>query len=176
MGAMAYLEEKEQLLARAAQQLKCRDDEVCDRIASLQQNLHDVNQKLKAALTGGSSDAIGSAIANAADAGAYRVVIAQLAGLEGSELRNVWDTIRQKVDGPVACVLATVTEKGSPALLAAATDEAVSAGFKAGDIIKAIAPCVDGRGGGKPTMAQAGGKDASGVQAALDAARAQLGL
>ncbi len=176
MGAMAYLEEKEQLLARAAQQLKCRDDEVCDRIASLQQNLHDVNQKLKAALTGGSSDAIGSAIANAADAGAYRVVIAQLAGLEGSELRNVWDTIRQKVCGPVACVLATVTEKGSPALLAAATDEAVSAGFKAGDIIKAIAPCVDGRGGGKPTMAQAGGKDASGVQAALDAARAQLGL
>lgn len=176
MGAMAYLEEKEQLLARAAQQLKCRDDEVCDRISSLQQNLHDVNQKLKAALTGGSSDAIGSAIANAADAGAYRVVIAQLAGLEGSELRNVWDTIRQKVDGPVACVLATVTEKGSPALLAAATDEAVSAGFKAGDIIKAIAPCVDGRGGGKPTMAQAGGKDASGVQAALDAARAQLGL
>ena len=176
MGAMAYLEEKEQLLAHAAQQLKCRDDEVCDRIASLQQNLHDVNQKLKAALTGGSSDAIGSAIANAVDAGAYRVVIAQLAGLEGSELRNVWDTIRQKVDGPVACVLATVTEKGSPALLAAATDEAVSAGFKAGDIIKAIAPCVDGRGGGKPTMAQAGGKDASGVQAALDAARAQLGL
>ncbi len=176
MGAMAYLEEKEQLLAHAAQQLKCRDDEVCDRIASLQQNLHDVNQKLKAALTGGSSDAIGSAIANAVDAGAYRVVIAQLAGLEGSELRNVWDTIRQKVDGPVACVLATVTEKGSPALLAAATDEAVSAGFKAGDIIKAIAPCVDGRGGGKPTMAQAGGKDASGIQAALDAACAQLGL
>lgn len=176
MGAMAYLEEKEQLLAHAAQQLKCRDDEVCDRIASLQQNLHDVNQKLKAALTGGSSDAIGSAIANAVDAGAYRVVIAQLTGLEGTELRNVWDTIRQKVDGPVACVLATVTEKGSPALLAAATDVAVSAGFKAGDIIKAIAPCVDGRGGGKPTMAQAGGKDASGIQAALDAARAQLGL
>ena len=176
MGAMKYLEEKERMLSQAASALKCRDDEVVDRVAALQQSLHDANQKLKAALTGGSSDAIGSAVDNAQDMGSYKLVIAQLSGLEGAELRNVWDTIRQKVAGPAACVLATVTEKGTPALLAAATDEAVAAGFKAGDVIKAIAPCVDGRGGGRPTMAQAGGKDASGIQAALDAARAQLGL
>ncbi|MBM6904939.1 alanine--tRNA ligase [Collinsella tanakaei] len=176
MGAMKYLEEKERMLTLAASALKCRDDEVVDRVAALQQSLHDANQKLKAALTGGASDAIGSAVDNAQDMGSYKLVIAQLSGLEGAELRNVWDTIRQKVAGPAACVLATVTEKGTPALLAAATDEAVAAGFKAGDVIKAIAPCVDGRGGGRPTMAQAGGKDASGIQAALDAARAQLGL
>ncbi|MBM6688818.1 alanine--tRNA ligase [Collinsella tanakaei] len=176
MGAMKYLEEKERMLSQAASALKCRDDEVVDRVAALQQSLHDANQKLKAALTGGASDAIGSAVDNAQDMGSYKLVIAQLSGLEGAELRNVWDTIRQKVAGPAACVLATVTEKGTPALLAAATDEAVAAGFKAGDVIKAIAPCVDGRGGGRPTMAQAGGKDASGIQAALDAARAQLGL
>lgn len=176
MGAMKYLEEKERMLSQAASALKCRDDEVVDRVAALQQSLHDANQKLKAALTGGASDAIGSAVDNAQDMGSYKLVITQLSGLEGAELRNVWDTIRQKVAGPAACVLATVTEKGTPALLAAATDEAVAAGFKAGDVIKAIAPCVDGRGGGRPTMAQAGGKDASGIQAALDAARAQLGL
>ena len=176
MGAMEYLEGKERALASAAAALKCRDDEVCDRIASLQQNLHDANQKLKAALTGGSSDAIAQAVQGAVDTGSYKVVIAQLAGLEGSELRNVWDTVRSKVDGPVACVLATVTEKGTPALLAAATDDAVAAGFKAGDVIKTIAPHIDGRGGGRPAMAQAGGKDASGIPTALDAARAHLGL
>ena len=176
LGAMSYLEGKERALATAAARLKCRDDEVCDRISQLQQSLHDVNQKLKNALTGGSSDAIGSAIDAALDADGYKLVIAQLSGLEGSELRNVWDTVRTKVPGPVACVLATVTEKGTPALLAAATDEAVAAGFRAGDVIRAIAPSVDGRGGGKPTMAQAGGKDASGIAAALDAARAHLGL
>ena len=176
MGAMEYLEGKERALASAAAALKCRDDEVCDRIASLQQNLHDANQKLRAALTGGSSDAIAQAVQGAVDTGSYKVVIAQLAGLEGSELRNVWDTVRSKVDGPVACVLATVTEKGTPALLAAATDDAVAAGFKAGDVIKTIAPHIDGRGGGRPAMAQAGGKDASGIPAALDAARAHLGL
>ena len=175
-GAVAYLEERAQLLADAASSLKCRVDEVPARIAGLQRDLREANQKLKAALTGGSSDAIGSAIDGAVDAAGYKVVIAQLSGLEGAELRNVWDTIRQKVSAPVACVLATVTEKGTPALLAAATDDAVASGFKAGDVIKAIAPCVDGRGGGRPTMAQAGGKNADGIPAALAAAREMLGL
>ncbi len=175
-GAIAYLEERARVLAEVAAGLKCRVDEVPARVAVLQKDLREVNQKLKAALTGGSSDAIGAAIDGAVDANGYKVVIVQLNGLEGAELRNVWDTIRQKVAGPVACVLATVTEKGTPALLAAATDEAVSAGFRAGDVIKTIAPCVDGRGGGRPTMAQAGGKNAEGIATALDAARAQLGL
>ena len=68
-----------------------------------------------------------------------------------------------------------MTEKGTPALIAAATDDAASTGFHAGNVIKQIAPLVDGRGGGKPTMAQAGGKDAQGVAAALEAARTALG-
>ena len=61
------------------------------------------------------------------------------------------------------------------ALLAAGTDAAVSAGFKAGDVIRNVAAHVGGRGGGKPTMAQAGGSDASGIDAALAAARELLG-
>lgn len=175
-GAIAYLEGRAAALERAALALKCRPDEVTGRIESLQKELRESNQKLKAALTGGSSDAIGAAVAGAADMGAYRLVVARLEGLEAADLRNVWDTVRQKVSGPVACVLATVTGKGTPALLAAATDEAVAAGFAAGDVIKEIAPCVDGRGGGRPGMAQAGGKDAAGIDAALDAARARFGL
>ncbi|WP_072415592.1 alanine--tRNA ligase [Collinsella phocaeensis] len=175
-GAIEWLENRAALAEQAAGALKCRIDEVPARIASLQADVREVNQKLKAALTGASSDAISSAIEGALDADGYKLVLAQLSGLEGSELRNVWDTIRQKVSGPVACVVATVTEKGTPALLAAATDDAVSAGFKAGDVIKEISAHVGGRGGGKPTMAQAGGKDASGIPAALDAARALLGL
>ncbi|MBO7673417.1 MAG: hypothetical protein J6S63_00250, partial [Atopobiaceae bacterium] len=57
------------------------------------------------------------------------------------------------------------------ALLAAGTDPAVKSGFKAGDIIKQIAPLVGGRGGGRPNMAQAGGRDAAGVEEALATAR-----
>ena len=176
LGAVRYLEEREQALARVAQTMKCRVDEVPARVEGLQKQLRETEQKLKAALTGGSSDAMGRAIENAVDAGGYKLVIAQLEGLEAADLRSAWDTVRQKVAGPVACVLASVTSKGQPALIAGATDEAVAAGFKAGDIIKKIAPMVGGGGGGRPTMAQAGGKDASAIPAALDAARAELGL
>ncbi|OUN47449.1 alanine--tRNA ligase [Collinsella sp. An7] len=174
-GAVAWWQERTRLLEEAAQVLKCRVDEVPARVAGLQADLHASEQKLKAALTGGSSDAIAQAIEGATDLGAYKLVIAELKGLEAADLRNVWDTIRQKVQGPVACVLATVTSKGQPALLAGATDEAVAAGFKAGDIIKKIAPLVGGGGGGRPTMAQAGGKNAAGIADALAQARTELG-
>ena len=70
-------------------------------MAGLQADLHASEQKLKVALTGGSSDAIAQAIEGATDLGAYKLVIAELKGLEAADLRNVWDTIRQKVQGPV---------------------------------------------------------------------------
>ena len=174
-GAVAWWQERTRLLEEAAQVLKCRVDEVPARVAGLQADLHASEQKLKAALTGGSSDVIAQAIEGATDLGAYRLVVAELKGLEAADLRNVWDTIRQKVAGPVACVLATVTSKGQPALLAGATDDAVAAGFKAGDIIKKIAPIVGGGGGGRPTMAQAGGKNAAGIADALATAKRELG-
>lgn len=170
-GAIEWLEGRAQIALDASAALKCRLEEVPARIANLQSELREANQKLKAALTGGSSDAISSAIENAVDCGSYKLVIAQLNGLEAADLRNVWDTVRQKGGSAVACVIATVTSKGQPALLAAATDEAVAAGFKSGDVIKKIAPMVGGGGGGRPQMAQAGGKDASGIPAALEAAR-----
>lgn len=170
-GAIEWLEGRAQIALDASAALKCRLEEVPARIANLQSELREANQKLKAALTGGSSDAISSAIENAVDCGSYKLVIAQLEGLEAADLRNVWDTVRQKGGPAVACVIATVTSKGQPALLAAATDEAVAAGFKSGDVIKKIAPMVGGGGGGRPQMAQAGGKDASGIPAALEAAR-----
>lgn len=170
-GAIEWLEGRAQIAVDASVALKCRLEEVPARIANLQSELRETNQKLKAALTGGSSDAIAGAIENAVDCGSYKLVVAQLDGLEAADLRNVWDTIRQKGGSAVSCVIATVTSKGQPALLAAATDEAVSAGFKSGDVIKKIAPMVGGGGGGRPQMAQAGGKDASGIPAALEAAR-----
>ena len=173
-GAIAYLEERAALAETAAASLKCRVEEVPARVHALQVELREVNQKLKKALTGGSSDAIASAIDAAVDMGGYQLVVAELSGLEAADLRNVWDTVRGKLSGACACVLATVTEKGTPALIAAATDDAAAAGFHAGNVIKQIAPLVDGRGGGKPTMAQAGGKNAAGIAAALDAARSLL--
>lgn len=174
-GALDYMADRLALVDAAAAQLKCRVDEVPARVANLQAELRDTSVKLKKALTGGSSDAISGAIEGALDANGYKLVVAELQGLEAADLRNVWDTVHQKVLGPVACVIASVTEKGTPALLAAANDEAVAAGFHAGNVIKQIAGFVDGRGGGRPNMAQAGGKNAAGIADALSAAKSALG-
>ena len=78
--------------------------------------------------------------------------------------------MRARLSAPGAVVFAA-TKGDSPILLAAGTPEAIEAGFNAGAIIKEIAPAVKGGGGGKPAMAQAGGKDASGIEAALQRAR-----
>ena len=85
--------------------------------------------------------------------------------------RNLWDVIRSQMKQPGACVLAGKTADGKPNLMAAATPEAVEAGFNAVDVIRKAAPAIKGGGGGKPEMAQAGGKNADGLQAALDAVK-----
>ena len=85
-------------------------------------------------------------------------------------MRNFWDIVRSRLPEAGACVLAS-DNQGTPILLAAGTDEAVEKGFNAGAVIKQISREIKGGGGGKPTMAQAGGKDVSGIDAALDAAR-----
>ncbi len=80
---------------------------------------------------------------------AIKLVVAELLRPRGRRPAQRGDTVRGKLSGACACVLATVTEKGTPALIAAATDDAAAAGFHAGNVIKQIAPLVDGRGGGK---------------------------
>lgn len=138
-GALDYMADRLALVDAAAAALKCRVDEVPARVENLQAELRETSNKLKKALTGGSSDAISSAIEGAVELNGYKLVVAELQGLEAADLRNVWDTVHQKVAGPVACVVASVTEKGTPALLAAGSDDAVKAGFHAGNVIKQIA-------------------------------------
>ncbi len=173
-GAIAYVDERLALVDAIAGELKCRPAEMAGRVGQLQQELKDAGKKLQAALAGGSSNKLSDAVSAAEDKGAYRLVVARLDGVSGKELRGAWDTVRDKLGLACACVIASVTDDGKVALLAAGTDAAVEAGFAAGALIKDIAPLVGGRGGGRPTMAQAGGRDASGVDAALDAARKAL--
>ena len=175
LGALAWLDERLASLDAVSAELKCRPEDSAARIADLKAAQRETEQKLKAALTGGAAGGVAEAIEGALDLGAYKAVVARLDGMEAADLRSVWDTIRDKVAGACACVLATATPEGKVALLAAGTDDAVAAGFKAGDVVRAAAGHVGGKGGGRPNMAQAGGKDASGIDAALAAARELLG-
>ncbi|MDI9590314.1 MAG: alanine--tRNA ligase [Acidobacteriota bacterium] len=174
-GALQHLDEHLAQLQDAAHALKCRTSEVTARIAQLQHDKAEADRKLRAALTGGSSNLVADAVAAAVDMDGYKLVVARLDGIDGKEIRSVWDTVRDRLGVACACVLASATPAGKVALLAAGTDAAVAAGFKAGDVVRDIASLVGGRGGGRPTMAQAGGTDVSGIDAALAAARELLG-
>ena len=176
MGAIEYVDERLTQLDEVAAALKVRPSAVTDRVEQLQQDLRTANHKLEAALTGAGSNQVAEALKSAVQLNGYSCVIAKLEGLSGKELRSAWDGIRDASDGqPVACVIASATADGKVSLLAGATDSAVAAGFSAGDIVKEIAELVGGRGGGKPAMAQAGGSNAAGIDAALEAARTKLG-
>ena len=168
--ALAYLNDEERVLREAAEALKVPTREVAHRAAdavAAVKALEDAEKKARAAAAAGKVDSL---LEGVIDAG-FPLVVARVDGLDAEGLRGQWDLVRDKLSAPGACVLGTVTEAGSPLLMAAGTDEAVDAGFNAGRVIKAIAPAIHGGGGGRPQMAQAGGKDAGGLDAALDQAR-----
>ena len=177
MGAIEYVDERLLALDDVARELKCRPDDVAERVAALQQELRETRKALEAATTGAGAGKVADAFKGAVQLDGYKAVVARLDGLSGKEMRSAWDGIRDAAGGePVACVIASATPDGKVALLAGGTDGAVAKGFSAGSIIRDIAGLVGGRGGGKPAMAQAGGSDASGIDAALDAARSALGI
>ena len=176
-GAIEYVDERLAQMSEVAAQLKCRPADVTERVASLLRELRDTQKKLEAATTGAGSDKVAAAFKSAVDHDGYKLVVARLDGLAGKDMRSAWDGIRDAANGePVACVIASATPDGKVALLAGATDAAVASGFAAGNVVKAIAGMVGGRGGGRPNMAQAGGSDVSGIDAALEAAKKELGL
>jgi len=105
----------------------------------------------------------------------YKLVVAQLDDSKAADLRAGWDVL--KAHGADAVVLLGVDrDTGKPIYVAAGDPVAVSAGFDAGAVVRAIALEVEGRGGGKPAMAQGGGENAAGIQRALLAAREMLGI
>ena len=101
-----------------------------------------------------------------------KLLAAQIEGVDMNGLRELGDQLKEKLgDGVV--VLASGSD-GKVSLMATATDGAMKKGAHAGNLVKAIAGCVGGGGGGRPNMAQAGGKNPSGIQDALKKAEEVL--
>ena len=172
--ALAYMNRIEAELKEAAAELKVSLFDVTERTAANLATIKDFEQKQKANKQRAAEGSVAEHLKDVVDAAeGYPVVVTRIDGLDTGGLRNAWDILRARLAAPGACIIGTVND-GKPVIMAAGTDEAVAAGFNAGALIKSIAGNIKGGGGGKPTMAQAGGKDASGMDAALEAARELL--
>ncbi len=167
-GALAFVNETEALVRNVAQGLKCRTNDILGRIESLQAELKNAEQKvneLADRIASSQLDEIESKVKNFKGVNA----LVQLVNVDDADaLRTLGDKMRDKVGGVV--VLANVASEDKINILAMATKDATKAGIHCGNIVKEVAKITGGNGGGRPDMAQAGGRDVNKLHEALEAA------
>ena len=171
-GVFAYYKEAEKELAEAAKLLKTTPAGILEKIAGLQNEikaLQSENESLKSKLA---KDALGDVMDQVCEVNGVKFLPAKVEGVDMNGLRDLGDQLREKI-GEGVVLIASVTD-GKVSLMAAVTDGAMKQGAHAGNLIKGIAALVGGGGGGRPNMAQAGGKNPAGVDAALEKAKEVL--
>ncbi len=165
------------LVAQLAEQLKARPEELPDRIQGIVERLRTAERDLEkhradavlasaGALAQGAEDLDGTAL----------VAVTAPAGVEGNDLRSLASDVRGRLgDRPgVVALFSADAEAGKVSFVVATTAAARDNGLAAGKLIPSFAPAVGGRGGGKPDLAQGGGTDPSGIDAAVVALRAAV--
>ncbi len=170
-GALEYVNRMEDELRQTAVALKVPIFDVSERTAANLKTFKELQQAAKRGKEAVSDDGINALLelVQVSPAG-YPVIIARVPAERAGGLRHLWDVVKSRMKEPGALVVAGAAD-GKALLMAAGTDEAVAKGFNAAELIKAMGPAVGGGGGGKPAMAQAGGKNAEGVDEALEIAR-----
>ena len=164
-GLIHYYEKLSADLAEASAAAKTTPDKLTERIETMQgeiKALQSENEKLKNQMA---KDAVGNVMDQVVEINGVKLLAVALKDTGMNELRNLGDQFKEKLGNGVV-VIASAAD-GKVNLMATATDEAIKVGAHAGNLIKGIAALVGGGGGGRPNMAQAGGKNPDGIQAAL---------
>ncbi|MGI6659791.1 MAG: alanine--tRNA ligase [Dethiobacteraceae bacterium] len=166
-GAAAYhwFNQRNQLLEQAAGQLKSAVEQVPDKIRGLQTELKDLqreNQRLQLKLAGMEVDGL---LANISRESGVPVLSARVSAGNMETLREMADRLKNKLDSGI--IVLGATAEGKVLLVSAVTPDLVKQGYHAGKLIGAVAKLTGGGGGGRPDMAQAGGKDPSQLDFAL---------
>jgi len=168
-----YLLERNRVVDGLTGLLKAPPEQIVDRVAKLLEDNKRLAKELRTAAQKGGTDVMGESarlFENAELLGNTAVVVGAVSPCPVEQARQAIDSLKKKAKSAVI-VLGMAEAADKVMLLAAVTDDAVAKGLKAGDIVKEIAPIVGGGGGGRPQMAQAGGKDASRLDEALAKAR-----
>lgn len=172
MDAFRYYSKETALVEGVSRELKVQSEELPERISQLSERLKAAEKEIeglrKAQLTARASEIIDSAT----DVNGIKTITLQLPdGTSGGDLRTVATDIRNRMKDTAAVIVLGAVDKGKFPFIAAATGKAVDEGVKAGDIVKRLGEYVNGRGGGKPDMAQGSGTAPEGAQRGFEAVK-----
>ncbi|MEA4943111.1 MAG: alanine--tRNA ligase [Propionicimonas sp.] len=171
--AFDHLAAERALVATLADLLKVQPDQLTDRVGKLISQVKAVEKELADLRGQQLLERVPQLVAGAEQLGEYRLVADQLPGIAADELRTLATQVRAAF-GVQAGVVALVGGDAKPALIVATTSAARDLGARAGALVGVAAPALGGRGGGRDDLAQGGGSNPEGSQAALDAIRTAL--
>ncbi|WNG29667.1 alanine--tRNA ligase [Cystobacter fuscus] len=166
LGALQYVRETERELKKVAEMLKTSPKDLVKRVEATQKRVKDLERKVEEvsvkAQTGSSKDLL----EQARDIHGIKVLATRVDQADANVIRGMADQLRDRIKSGV--VLIGGEKDGKVVLLVAATKDVVARGIHAGNLLKELAKEVNGRGGGKPDLAQGGGEDPSRIPAAFD--------
>ena len=172
--AFEFLEQRNDLLQEAAAEMKVVQlKEVPRKVEAMQAQIKELEQQKEALEAKFASQQAKDVFKDVKEVNGHTLIAAQVKVSGMDQLRQLADQWKEQQLSDVL-VLATAPAKDKVNLIVAVSDAKIKAGLKAGDLIKEIAPLVGGGGGGRPNLAQAGGKEPAGIQAALEKASAWL--
>ncbi|MEH2400551.1 alanine--tRNA ligase [Nostoc sp.] len=168
-----YLNLRDKVVKDLSDRFKVKPEELPDRITSLQTELRTSQKELetlKVQLAIAKSDSL---LQTAQTVGDYKIIVAQLEDVDPESLKTAAERLLQKISNG-AVVLGSVPEPGKVSIVAAFSQEVNKKGLQAGKFVGAIAKICGGGGGGRPNLAQAGGRDPSKLPEALEQAESEL--
>ena len=172
-GVFAYYKDIEKKYNDICKVAKATPANVEEKIAHMQAEIKSLNSEIESLKNKAANEALGDVLNQAEDVNGVKFLAVKLNDVDMNELRNLSDNLKSKIGSGVV-VLASAMGSDKVNLIVTATDDIVKAGVHAGNIIKSAAPCVGGGGGGRPNMAQAGGKNPAGIEKAFETAKETL--
>jgi len=167
-----YYAEMEAKVNDAAKLLKATPANLLDKIEHLLAEMKALSSENESLKSKAAKDALGDVMDQVVEVKGVKLLATSVSGVDMNGLRDLGDTLKEKL-GEGVVVLASDCD-GKVNLVAMATDAAMGSGAHAGNLIKGIAALVGGGGGGRPNMAQAGGKNPAGIEAAIKEAAVVL--
>ena len=164
-GVFCYYKEVEKELAEAAKAAKSTPANLKEKIEHMQAEMKALQSEIESLKSKAAKDALGDVMNQVKEVNGVRLLATAVEDVDMNGLRDLGDQLKEKLGEGVVVIASSASGKVN--LIAMATDEAMEKGAHAGNLIKGIAALVGGGGGGRPNMAQAGGKNPAGILDAI---------